>query len=185
MHATVHHYRSPLGTPDFGAGALGTCTLARLGGLTGAVVTFWPDAAAANEAAARRPAGTTWLDTGVYRVADVHSASDAAAFAQVTAFDGPRSADQSAAELRAGRERIWPAVRGIDGVGTTYVLLAEDRALLVLGLAASIEAIERTREAIDGTELLPGEDPALLPGPDRVDLHRVLHASLPAPAGAR
>ncbi|MEV7038922.1 hypothetical protein [Amycolatopsis sp. NPDC051061] len=185
MHATIHHHRGPLGTPDLGRDALGTCTLAHLGGLTGVVVTFWPDAAAAGEAAARRPAGTTWLDTGVYRVVDVHSASEAAAFAQVTWFDGPRGAGQSAAELRAGRERIWPAVRDLDGVGTTYVLMAEDRALVVVGLAASIEAFERTREAINGTELLPGEDPALLPGPDRVDLHRVLHAALPAPAGAR
>lgn len=185
MHATIHQYRGPLRTPDFGPDALGTCTLAHLGGLTGAVVTFWPDAAAAAGAAARRPEGTTWLDTGVYRVVDVHSASDAAAVAQVTWFDGPRGADQSAAELRAGRERIWPAVRDLDGIGTTYVLMAGDRALVVVGLAASIEAIERTRAAIDATELLPGEDPALLPGPDRVDLHRVRHAALPAPAGAR
>jgi hypothetical protein len=41
------------------------------------------------------------------------------------------------------------------------------------------------QQAIMSTDLLPGEDPALLPGPDRVDLHRVLHAALPAPAGVR
>ncbi|MFI5607944.1 hypothetical protein [Amycolatopsis sp. NPDC051903] len=29
------------------------------------------------------------------------------------------------------------------------------------------------------TELLPGEDPALLTGPDRIDLHRVVHQTLP------
>jgi len=188
MHATVHQFRGPLGTPgadpgaDLRQGALGAATLTQVGGLAGAVVTFWPDAVAAGEAAARRPAGTTWLDTGVYRVAEVQSASDAAAFAQITWFDGPRGADQSAAELRAGRDRVWPAVRDLDGVGTTYVLLAEDRALVIVGFAASIETIEATQQAIMGTELLPGEDPALLPGPDRVDLHRVLHAALPAPA---
>lgn len=185
MHATVHQFRGRPGPADLGRGALGAGTLTQVAGLTGAVVTFWPDATTAAEAAALRPAGTTWLDTGVYRVAEVQSASDAAAYAQITWFDGPRGADQSAAEMRAGRERVWPAVRDLDGVGTTYVLMAEDRALVVVSFAASIETIEATHQAISATELLPGEDPALLPGPDRVDLHRVLHAALPAPAGAR
>jgi hypothetical protein len=191
MHATVHQFRVPLGPLDadpgaeLARGALGACTLTQVGGLSGAAVTFWPDAAAAAEAAARRPAGTTWLDTGVYRVAEVHPTSPAAAVAQVTWFGGPRRADQLAAELRAGRERIQPAVRDLDGVGTTYVLIADDRALVVISLAASIETIEAMQQAIMSTDLLPGEDPALLPGPDRVDLHRVLHAALPAPAGVR
>ena len=191
MHATVHQFRVPLGpldadpAADLAGDALGTCTLTQVGGLAGAVVAFWPDAATAGEAAARRPAGTRWLDTGVYRVAEVHPGDPAAAFAQVTWFDGPRGADQSAAELRAGRERIEPAVRDLDGVGTTYVLIAEDRALVVVSLATSIETIEAMQAAIMRTDLLPDEDPALLPGPDRVDLHRVLHATLPAKAGAR
>jgi hypothetical protein len=30
------------------------------------------------------------------------------------------------------------------------------------------------------TELTPGEDPALLPGPDRVEIHRVTGRHLPA-----
>ncbi|WP_410635339.1 hypothetical protein [Amycolatopsis sp. cmx-4-83] len=185
MHAAIHQFRGPLGTEEPGPDALGTCTLTQLGGLAGAVVTFWPDAAAAAEGASRRPAGTTWLDSGVYRVTDAHSASAAAAYAQLTWFDGPRGAEQSAAELRAGRERIWPAVRDIEGVGTTYTLLGEDRSLVVVALSASMATIETVQDAIMATELLPGEDPALLPGPDRVDVHRVLHAALPAPAGAR
>ncbi|RSD16463.1 hypothetical protein [Amycolatopsis eburnea] len=185
MHATIHQFRGPLGTRGFGAGALGACTLTQLGGLAGAVVTFWPDAATAGEAASLRPAGTTWLDAGAYRVVDAHTASDAAAYAQLTWFDGPRGAEQSAAELRAGRERIWPAVRGIEGVGTTYLLLGEDRSLVVVALSASMATIEAVQDAVTATELLPGEDPALLPGPDRVDVHRVSHAALPAPAGAR
>ncbi|MET8852839.1 hypothetical protein [Amycolatopsis sp. NPDC004625] len=185
MHATIHRFRSPLGTHDLDGGALGAATLTELGGQAGAVVTFWPDAATADEAAARRPAGTTWLDARAYRVADVHSASDAAAYAQLTWFDEPRGAEQSAAEQRAGRERIWPAVRDIEGIGTTYALIAEDRSLVVVGFTASLATVEAVQEAIMATELLPGEDPALLPGADRVDLHRVRHAALPAPAGAR
>ncbi len=54
-----------------------------------------------------------------------------------------------------------------------------------MALSASMATIEAVQDAIMATELLPGEDPALLPGPDRVDVHRVSHAALPAPAGAR
>ena len=63
--------------------------------------------------------------------------------------------------------------------------MAEDRALVVVSLRRVDRDDRGDAAAIMGTELLPGEDPALLPGPDRVDLHRVLHAALPAPAGAR
>jgi hypothetical protein len=181
MYATVHQFRGPLG--DLHPGALGTCTLSQVGGLSGAVLAFWPDAAAAAEA--RQPAGTTWLDTGVYEVADVRTASAEPRFAQLSWFDGPRTADQTAAERRAGTERIWPAVRDIEGIGPSYVLTAEDRATVIIGFAASIEVIETVQRTIMSTELLPGEDAALLPGPDRIDLHRVLHADLPETAAVR
>jgi hypothetical protein len=181
MYATVHQFRGSLG--DLLPGSLGTCTLSQVGGLTGAVVAFWPDASSA--AAARQPAGTTWLDTGVYEVTDVRTVGAEPHFAQLSWFDGPRTEDQVAAERRAGTERIWPAVRDIDGVGASYVLTAEDRATVIVGFAASIEVIETVQRTIMSTELLPGEDPALLPGPDRIDLHRVLHADLPETAVAR
>jgi hypothetical protein len=182
MYATVHQFRGRLG--DLGPGALGTCALTQVGGLAGAVLAFWPDAASAGAAAAGRPAGTTWLDSGSYEVADVRASAVPPRFAQLSWFDGPRAADQAAAERRAGTERIWPAVRDLDGVGPAYVLTAEDRAMVVVSFAATIEAIEAAQRVIMSTELLPGEDPALLPGPDRIDLHRVLHAALPEPAAA-
>ena len=34
--------------------------------------------------------------------------------------------------------------------------------------------------AVTSTKLLPDEDPALLPGPDRVDTHRILSYRTPA-----
>src|SRR4051794_41898672 len=98
MHATIHHFRSPLGTHDLAEGALGAATLTQLGGQAGAVVTFWPNAAAADEAAARRPAGSTRLDTRVYRVVDGHSASEGAAHALITGLDCPPSARQLTAD---------------------------------------------------------------------------------------
>jgi hypothetical protein len=181
MYATVHQFRGSPG--DLRPGALGTCVLSQVGGLSGAVVAFWPDAATAAEV--RQPAGTTWLDTGVYQVAEVQAAPTTPHFAQLSWFDGPRTAEQAAAERRAGSERIWPAVRDLDGVGSTYVLTAEDRAMVVVSFAASIEVIETVQRTIMSTELLPGEDAALLPGPDRIDLHRVLLADLPETAVAR
>jgi len=44
----------------------------------------------------------------------------------------------------------------------------------VLHLAESREAIAGVTRAVTTTPLLPGEDPALLPGPDRVRPYRVL-----------
>ena len=35
---------------------------------------------------------------------------------------------------------------------------------------------------IMGTELLPGEDPALLPGPDRIERYQVVHTLVEPPA---
>ena len=46
-------------------------------------------------------------------------------------------------------------------------------------MTTASETHEQIREAIAATELLPGEDPALLPGPDRVTTARVLRAELP------
>ncbi|MFG1642135.1 hypothetical protein ACGFMK_17770 [Amycolatopsis sp. NPDC049252] len=181
MYATVHQFRGSLG--ELLPGPLGTCALTQVGGLNGAVVAFWPDAAAA--AGARQPAGTTWLDSGVYEVADVRTTAAEPRFAQLSWFDGPRTADQAAAERRASTERIWPAIRDVEGIGPSYILTAQDRATVIVGFAASIETIEATQRAIMSTELLPGEDPALLPGPDRIDLYRVVRADLPETAVAR
>ncbi len=52
--------------------------------------------------------------------------------------------------------------------------------------ATSVETLDAAQRAVMATELAPDEDPALLPGPDRVELHRVtgnyLPAAGPAPA---
>ena len=98
---------------------------------------------------------------------------------QVVRFDGPRDAAAVAASRRAGLERIWPAVRDLDGLVDTLVLVRPGGAELVLSFATSADHFARAGERIMATALLPGEDPALLTGPDRIE---VLHVAAPVSA---
>lgn len=101
-------------------------------------------------------------------------------FAQLVIFDGPRSPELVAAQDRARRERIMPLVSADPQVRAahrgTYVLRRADGGQAVLVLSDTIEAIERGQKLITTSELLPGEDPALLRGPDHVDIYEVVHA---------
>ena len=51
---------------------------------------------------------------------------------------------------------------------------------VIVTLATSVETLDAAQRAVMATELTPGEDPALLPGPDRVEIHRVTGHHLPA-----
>ncbi|HSK26401.1 MAG TPA: hypothetical protein VK894_05770 [Jiangellales bacterium] len=155
----------------------------QLGGSGGVLVTVWgsrQDAELASErtAAARGgPRPFRLAQDTVYEV--VHSeagpaAGDEPAVCQLTWFDGPRSEAQAAADERAGTERIWPAVRDTPGLVRSMALRAPDRALLHLGLATGTDALDAVQRRVMATELLPGEDPALLGGPDRIDVCTVL-----------
>ena len=101
-------------------------------------------------------------------------------YAQIVHFDGPRSPELIAAGDRAGRERIMPALLADDEVReacvATFVLRAEDGTEIVIVVCDSEEALQRGNEVIGRTTLLPGEDPATLPGPDRVQTLRVVRA---------
>ncbi|MET7999153.1 hypothetical protein ABZU76_50635 [Amycolatopsis sp. NPDC005232] len=192
MYATVHQFRRNTAdeSGDWGRALaaqlhpgpapLGGCVLGQVAGVLGAAVAFWPDAAWADEAAAHTRPGTTWLDTDVYEVVSAEFAPGAPNYAQASRFAGPRDEAQVRAEDFAGRERLWPAARQVPGIGPVFVLRAEDGAGLVLGFAESVAAIEAVQKAVLSTELLPDEDPALLTGPERIDLHRVFHHTLPA-----
>jgi hypothetical protein len=109
-------------------------------------------------------------------------------YAQLTYFDGPRSDEMAAASRRGGLERIEPAMAAdpfmVSELVGIYVLAGPDNAELVITIVKSEEALRRAREVIMATELLPGEDPALLPGPDRVDVYRVAYANAHAAAVA-
>jgi hypothetical protein len=156
----------------------------------GALLTLWrtrDDAGPVAEPAAavhdRRPLGVR-IDS-LYRVEDDvpgPDVDDEPAFAQLVHFDGPRTPEWSAAVLRADRERLTPATRDIPGSVRTLVLVTDENAHLVVSLTTSVTTIEVAQQRIMATELLPWEEPALLTGPDRIDLQRVVASRRPAPA---
>ncbi|MGH3519348.1 MAG: hypothetical protein ACRDQ7_18400 [Haloechinothrix sp.] len=88
-------------------------------------------------------------------------------------FEGPLGPVRFAAGQRAFRERILPVVATLPGTVRDLVLWqAEEESILVLSIVTSFEALEAKQHAVRSTELLPGEDPVLLPGPDRVEIYR-------------
>jgi hypothetical protein len=95
-------------------------------------------------------------------------------YAQLTYFDGPRTPEQQAAEDVAGRERLLPAISRLGHAARVYRLRRDDGSTVVISIAGSQQALLDMQKAIMATELLPGEDPALLPGPDRIELYPVL-----------
>jgi hypothetical protein len=156
----------------------------------GALLTLWhsredatPVAEPAGAVHESRPPGVA-IDT-LYRVDDDvpgPDADDEPAYAQLVHFSGPRTPEWSAAVLRANRERLTPATRDIAGSVRTLVLVSDEHAHLVVSLATSVTAFEEAQQRIMATDLLPWEEPALLTGPDRIDLHRVAASRRPAPA---
>jgi hypothetical protein len=106
-------------------------------------------------------------------------------YAQLTYFDGPRKPEELAAHDFAARERILPAVTALGHWIRIYVLRRDDGAQVVVSIADSEQALLDAQKAIMSTELLPGEDPALLPGPDRIELYPVLDVHDVNPASER
>ncbi len=100
------------------------------------------------------------------------AADESAAAASVIWFDGPMSPARLAAARFGFRERIGPALARVPGVVRNLVLWRErDASSCAITLGVDVSALEAAAVAVNSTELLPGEDPALLTGPDRVDVH--------------
>ncbi|MFD3707546.1 hypothetical protein ACFWUP_30795 [Nocardia sp. NPDC058658] len=95
-------------------------------------------------------------------------------YAHLVWFDQPRNADELAAVDFARTNRIGPAVATVPGLLDFYELRRADGSGMVIGIADTEAALHAVSAAILATELLPGEDPALLPGPDRVEICPVL-----------
>lgn len=193
MHARVQmtatlpdHVNSPEASGDFmkvlegHPGFRGVHLMLQIGSRRGFSVTLW-DSPEDAEAASKRtqqvigPRPFTLDFDAVYEVlaSDAGPAAVAeAAVAQVLWFDGPLSAAQVSAMRRAGEERIQPAVTQVPGHATTYVLCqTSGSAIVVIVLATSTDALNRIADAALNTPLLPGEDPALLSGADRIELY--------------
>jgi hypothetical protein len=171
VHATVHPYRRPAGAGTVPQEAAGAIVVDHLGGDAGTVVALWADEAHA-------PAGSRAFRL-VDRVDGV-AAGRTPLFAQLTWLNRTGDADVAAAAERGGRQRIHPVIRDVDGLVGVLVLRSADDRIVVVGLATALETLTEVRDRIAGAPLLPGEDPALLPGPDRVELGRVLRADVPA-----
>jgi hypothetical protein len=106
-------------------------------------------------------------------------------YAQLTYFDGPRPPEQTAAADFAGQERIVPAVTKLGHRFQVYVLRRDDGSEVTIVIGDSKQALLDAQKAILSSELLPGEDPGLLTGPDRIELYPVVQVHEMDPAGAR
>jgi hypothetical protein len=160
MYATLTPTAPATGTPEL---------VRRLtdGGRRPLVLALWPSE---DEARAAADGATVWEVAAHQRGVSVDRP---AAAVQVTWFHGPRSAEQVAAADRGGRDRLWPALRDMDGLVDVLVLVAPDGASVVLGATTDSRHFAEINRRIMSTELLPGEDPALLTGPDRIETYAV------------
>ncbi len=104
-------------------------------------------------------------------------------YAQFTYFDGPHSPEQIAAHDFASTRRILPAVSELGHSFRVYRLRRDDGSGVVVVIGDSEQDLLDAQKAIMSTELLPGEEPALLAGPDRVELYPVTGVHDINPAG--
>jgi len=89
-------------------------------------------------------------------------------------FEGPLSQIRLDAETTR-RHRLEPAMADRPGFVRALTLWhPETRGLLTLLVCTSLDSLESLRRAAASTPLLRTEDPALLPGPDRVELYTVV-----------
>jgi hypothetical protein len=149
----------------------------------GALLTLWRTeedarlASSRTEAARGGPRPVALRDDRVYEVEAMAEGPDVAlapGAAVILFFDGPHDAAWLESARFAQRERVAPAMRTVPGFVRGFAMTdPEGRCSAVVSLAVSLEALARAEKAVNSTELLPGEDPALLTGPDRAVVHRV------------
>jgi hypothetical protein len=181
MYAHLDH-ASSRGHAEDDPGLRASVVFRQLAGPAGVCLTLWDTEADAIRFASQQ-AELAALPVPVYEVTDIGdgpAAAQAPAYARLIYFDGPRAPEQAAAENLAGQQRIWPAMRGLSGLVGAYVLRGPDLGSVVIILATSLEVLDATARAVMSTELMPGEDPALLPGPDRIEIHHVIGYHVPS-----
>lgn len=176
MHA---HLSNPISHPaSASVAAIAECLLEPLSGDAGIRrLTLWADPAEARAELERTGGGQ------LYEVEDLlgqPARGSVPAVAGLTEFDGPRDAEQQAADRRSSRERVWPAASQVPGTIGALSLRAADGALAVVALADSPATLEAANQTILSTPLLPGEDPARLGGPDRQSVFRITERGLSA-----
>ena len=163
------------GHAEDGPGLVGSLSFRQVAGPAAACLTLWATEADA-AAFAGLHAELAALPGDIYAVTGTGQGPAAAlapAYARLMYFDGPRAPEQAAAEDLAGQRRIRPAIRGLSGLVGGYVLRGPDLGSVVITLATSVETLDAVARVVMSTELMPGEDLALLPGPDRIEIHHV------------
>ena len=149
----------------------------------GTMLTLWhtrEDAELASERsrAVAGPRPVELLADDVYQVEDDWSGAAVdrpAGAALVGYFDGPLSPERVAAARRRGREKINPALRQVAGMVRSLVLWhPADRKFAVVHLATDAGVLHEIAATVTSVPVAQDEDPALLTGPDRVDLQQVL-----------
>lgn len=156
-------------------GLLGRINLQQLAGPAAVRLTLWDTENNATEFMATRarfgtPAGA------IYKVGEYEqgpAAAHAATHARLLYFDGPRTPEQVQAADFGGRQRIWPAIRDLSGLVSVYLLRGPDLGWIVVTFATSVDTLDTAQRTVMAAGLLPGEDRALLPGPDRIEIHNV------------
>lgn len=108
--------------------------------------------------------------------------------AQLIHFRGPRSPRAVRAGETARRERFEPLLMAHPQTNqelvAVYVLRQSDGTELTLAVACSESALDVVETLANSSDLLPGEDPALLPRPDRVERFAVVRARCACGAAA-
>jgi hypothetical protein len=98
--------------------------------------------------------------------------------AQILRFDGPRPPEILAAADRAGRDRLAPIILAHPKMRQEMVALVvlrqhdgSEENIMIVRTAAGLQL---AKDLVMTSEILPVEDPALLAGPDRVDVFTVV-----------
>ena len=171
------------GRRDLGAASLlagsaatqpeGACVLGRLDGVDGAAGRALARARPTPRRTRARPGAPVARRRGyevVERSAGRRPAGARASPRCVWLNGGGRRRAAPTPPMRAGRERIDPAVRDVEGIVATYVLRgADDARIVVVALVTALEVLDDIRRAVFATDLLPvgGPGPADRPRPDR------------------
>jgi hypothetical protein len=163
-------------------GLLGCVNLQQLAGSAAVRLTLWDTEKNATEfMSARARFGTP--PGAIYKVGEYEqgpAAAHAATHARLLYFDGPRTPEQVAAADFGGRERIWPAIRDLSGLISVYLLRGHNHGWIVVMFATSVDTLDAAQHAVIAADLLPAEDRALLPGPDRIEIHKVTGYQVPS-----